>query len=218
MRVAKLVKRAPLSHVGFMTWIDRELQTLQAALARPGGAPSSDFDLNGGVPHATVKLTPAAVLIPLLVEEGRLSVVLTRRSKHLKNHPGQIAFPGGRVDESDPSDEAAALREAREEIGLPESSVEIIGALDPHRTGTGFSMRPIVGVITKPFEPVLEPREVDEMFTVPLSFLMNPAHFYVEGRVWKGAHRRYYVVPYGPYYIWGATARILRALADRLEG
>lgn len=197
--------------------MDRDLQWLETALAQPGGAPSSDFDLNSDAPHAAVKLTPAAVLIPLVVEQDGLSVVLTRRSKHLKNHPGQIAFPGGRVDADDPSHEAAALREAHEEIGLPRESVRVIGSLEPHRTVTGFNVRPYLGVIDGQFEPVLEPREVDEMFTVPLSFLMKRSNFLVEGRMWEGTRRQYYVVPYGPYYIWGATARMLRALADRVE-
>lgn len=200
-----------------MTRIATELNQLDAALASAKAAPSSDFDLNPAFDTGARELTPAAVLIALIEKDGRLEVVLTRRSKHLKHHPGQIAFPGGKVDAGDASDEAAALREAHEEIGLDPGSVAVLGSLAPHRTVTNYTVRPFLGLIRGPFEPVLEPREVDEMFTVPLSFLADPANFLIEGRMWRGQRRQYYVVPYGPYYIWGATARMLRALADGYE-
>jgi len=200
-----------------MTCITSQLKQLEAALASAKGMPSSDFDLNTGIEVTTRALTPAAVLIALVEKQGRLEVVLTRRSKHLKHHPGQIAFPGGKVDPDDPNDEAAALREANEEIGLDPSATRMLGALEPHRTVTNYSVRPYLALITQPFEPVLEPQEVDEVFTVPLSFLSDPRNFMVESRMWMGQARHYYVIPYGPYYIWGATARMLRALADRIE-
>lgn len=185
---------------------------LRNALARPGGE-SSDFDLNPAIvlPPGRV-LRPAAVLVA--VWEDR--VILTKRASHLKHHPGQIAFPGGKLDEGDASLEAAALREAWEEIGLPPEVVEVLGRLPAHETVTGFTVTPILARLTAPFTPRPEAGEVEEVFTVPLSHVLNPARFSIEARRWRGEWRRYYAVPYGPYYIWGATARILRGLADRV--
>ncbi|MBE0552694.1 MAG: CoA pyrophosphatase [Rhodobacteraceae bacterium] len=189
-----------------------EIDRLRDALARPGGE-SSDFDLNPGIqlPPGRV-LRPAAVLIAVWGDR----VILTKRSSHLKHHPGQIAFPGGKQDAGDPTPEAAALREAHEEIGLPPGLVEIWGRLPAHETVTGFSVTPILGHIRDDFAPMPEAGEVDEVFTVPLAHVLNPARFVVERRRWLGQWRSYYTVPYGPYYIWGATARILRGLAARV--
>ena len=185
---------------------------LTRAFDRGTGA-SSDFDLNPGtvLPEGRV-LRPAGVLVGVL--DGR--VILTKRSSHLKHHPGQIAFPGGKVDPTDTGPEAAALREAQEEIGLDPGQVQVLGHLPQHETITGFAVTPVLAHITGPFTPLPEAGEVDEVFTVPLSYLADPANYRIEGRVWRGDWRRYYAVPYGPYYIWGATARILRGLAERL--
>lgn len=189
---------------------------LRAALARSAG-PSSDFDLNPGIrPPAAKHLRPAAVLVPVWLHDDGPRLILTKRSSHLKHHPGQIAFPGGKVDPTDASAEAAALRETHEEIGLPEPRVEIMGHLPVHETVTGFAITPFVGLIRGPFDPVPEAGEVEEVFTVPLAHVLTPARFAVERRRWMGEWRRFYTVPYGPYYIWGATARILRGLADRV--
>jgi 8-oxo-dGTP pyrophosphatase MutT (NUDIX family) len=190
--------------------------TLREALARPAG-PSSDFDLNPGIRLPADKpLRPAAVLVPVWLREDGPRLILTKRSSHLKHHPGQIAFPGGKVDATDAGPEAAALRETQEEIGLDPSRVEIIGTLPVHETVTGFAVTPFVGLIRGSFTPVPEAGEVEEVFTVPLSHVLTPARFAIERRQWMGVWRRYYAVPYGPYYIWGATARILRGLADRV--
>jgi len=189
---------------------------LIAALDRPS-AESSDFDLNPGVtlPEGRV-LRPAGVLVPVIERAGALRVILTKRASHLKHHPGQIAFPGGKVDEGDAGVVAAALREADEEIGLSPQNVEVLGFLPSHETVTGFSMTPVLGRIRAEFTPIPEPGEVEEVFSVPLSHVTNLARFTIESRRWRGQRRQYFTVPYGPYYIWGATARVLRGLADRM--
>ncbi len=190
---------------------------LRDALSRPGGAPSSDFDLNPGVvlPEGR-KLRPAAVLVPIMADAAGLSVILTKRSSSLKHHPGQIAFPGGKVDPTDADAVAAALREAKEEIALDPSNVEIFARLPAHETVTGFDVTPVLGRIRDVFDPIPEPGEVDEVFQVPLAHVTDPTQFSVQSRRWRGQRRHYYTVPFGPYYIWGATARILRGLAEVL--
>jgi len=190
---------------------------LRKALLRPA-RPSSDFDLNPAItlPPGRV-LRPAAVLVPVWLRPDGGRLILTKRSSHLKHHPGQIAFPGGKVDAGDDGVIGAALRESREEIGLPPSHVEIIGTLPEHETVTGFTVTPVLGLIRQDFTPVPEAGEVDEVFTTPLSHVLNPANYAIERRRWRNEWRRYYAVPYGPYYIWGATARILRGLADRVQ-
>ena len=186
------------------------------ALERDSSA-SSDFDLNPDVVlPAGRKLRPAGVLIGLSVDQGAPQVLLTKRSSALKHHPGQIAFPGGKQDEGDADVIAAALREAEEEVGLPRDDVEVLGTLPSHETVTSFVVTPVLARITAPFNPVPEPGEVDEIFQVPLSHVTNPACFSVQSRRWRGHRRSYYTVPFGPYYIWGATARILRGLAERM--
>ena len=193
------------------------LAGLRAALAEPG-APSSDFDLNRSAARARPegrRLRQAAVLIAVEDRPGGAVVWLTKRSPALRHHPGQVAFPGGKLEPVDPSPEAAALREAHEEIGLPPEAVEVLGRLPPHETVTGFEITPVVGRV-RAFEPRAEAGEVEEAFTVPLRHLADPASYAVRSRLWRGAERRYYAVPWGPYYVWGATARIARTLADRM--
>ena len=186
------------------------------ALERPM-RPSSDFDLNPDVvlPEGR-KLRPAGVLVPIRFEPQPV-LILTKRSSVLKHHPGQIAFPGGKQDEGDADVEAAALREAREEIGLNPGNVEVMGQFPAHETVTGFQVTPVLGRVRAAFDPVPEAGEVAEVFEVPLSHVMDLARYRVEYRRWRGARRQYYVVPFGPYYVWGATARMLRQLAEAVR-
>ncbi|MGB0659432.1 MAG: CoA pyrophosphatase [Mangrovicoccus sp.] len=178
---------------------------------------SSDFDLNPGIrPPAGRKLRPAAVLLAIHQRPDGPHVILTKRSSKLRHHPGQIALPGGKLDESDPDHNFCALREANEEIGLRPDQVRILGHLTCHETVTAFDVRPVVGVVEGDFTPVPEAGEVAEIFEAPLSHLLDLSRYRIEGRRWQGIKRHYFVVPWGPYYIWGATARILRGLAERM--
>lgn len=194
-----------------------EADVLRRALLGKAGA-SSDFDLNPGtvLPPGRV-LRAAAVLIAIQEFADGPRVLLTKRASHLKHHPGQISFPGGKVEATDTSPAAAALREAHEEVGLPADRVQVLGSLPSHETVTGFTVQPFLAQITAPFNPIPEAGEVEEVFSAPLDFITNPANFRVEARFWQGSMRRYYTVPYGPYYIWGATARMLFGLAERLK-
>ena len=185
-----------------------------AALSAEGSA-SSDFDLNKDVKAPDIPLTPASVLVA--VREETETLILTKRSARLKHHPGQIAFPGGKQDPGDPTPEAAALREAEEEIGLPRDRARILGTLPAHQTVTGYSVTPVLAILRGDLHFIPEEGEVSEVFETPLAHVMNADNFLIEGRPWQGRKRYYYTVPYGPYYIWGATARILRALAARMS-
>lgn len=202
-----------------MTWNGPTFEDLEKAVARlDGGRPSSDFDLNAAAKRAEpAQKRPAAVLIPVVQRGGHLALLLTKRSARLRYHPGQIAFPGGKVEPFDRDPLSAALREAEEEIGLSCAEVQLLGALPPHETVTRFDVYPFLGRINSAFVPRPDAGEVAEVFEVPLSHVTRTQNFIVHERLWKGQVRRYYAVPYGPYYIWGATARILRQLADTLD-
>ncbi|WP_135502725.1 CoA pyrophosphatase [Roseovarius aestuariivivens] len=193
------------------------LDPILRALDRPR-APSSDHDLNPDtvLPEGR-KLRPAGVLVPIELTPTGPRLWLTKRSSSLKHHPGQVAFPGGKQDEGDADIVATALREASEEIGLHPDNVEVLGSWSSHETVTSFLMTPVLARVRAPFSPVPEAGEVEEVFSVPLAHVLDAARFGVQYRRWRGARRYYYAVPYGPYYIWGATARILRSLADAAE-
>ncbi|MEC8164288.1 MAG: CoA pyrophosphatase [Pseudomonadota bacterium] len=176
-----------------------------------------DHDLNPGMAPPDQKLTQAAVLVPLVDRPDGLTVLLTQRTDHLRDHAGQVSFPGGRVEPEDPSHEAAALREAEEEVGLPSDRVDLIGRLDLYVTRTGYEVVPIVGIVNPPFPVKPDPFEVAEVFEVPLRFLADPGNHQMHSRYYKGARRSFYAMPYNGYYIWGATAGMLVNLSQALE-
>ena len=194
-----------------------DLARLQEALSRSQTG-SSDYDLNPGMnlPEGR-KLRPAAVLIGLSEGTGGAELWLTKRPSLLRPHPGQIAFPGGKLDDTDPTPEHAALREAEEEIGLPRGLVTPLARLPEHETVTGYAITPVLARIEGDFSPRAEAGEVAEVFRVPFTHVADPARYRIEKRLWQGQWRSYYTVPWGPYYIWGATARILYGLANRLR-
>ncbi len=167
--------------------------------------------------QAAGKVTRAAVLIPLLLQPNGLSVLLTQRTTHLRDHGGQISFPGGRMDPEDAGPNETALRESEEEIGLERERVEIIGQLPEYLTVSGYSVTPIIGLVKPQAEYVLDEFEVADIFEVPLSFLMDPANHQV--RVWQSEQgsRRFYSMPYEGRFIWGATAGMLRNLYHLLK-
>ncbi len=189
--------------------------SLRAAVSA-GSERTSDFDLDPRPDAPEGRLRPAAVLIALFPDRRQPGLLLTRRSSALRHHPGQIAFPGGKLDEQDGSAEAASLREAEEEVGLSPDKVEILGSLSPHHTVTGFSITPVLAIVRDDFIPIPNYEEVAEVFFVPFAHVIDLERYSVQSRAWRGRRRHYYAVPWGPYYIWGATARILRVLAERV--
>lgn len=152
---------------------------------------------------------PAAVLVPLVARPEGITVLLTQRASHLKRHAGQIAFPGGRCDPEDGSPRATALREAQEEVGLDPARVELLGLLPDYRTRTGFRVTPVVGWIEELPALVPDPREVADVFEVPLAFVLDPANHQRHYREVEGKRRHFYALCWGERYIWGATAAML---------
>ncbi len=178
-----------------------------------------DLDLNPSMWEraGVVATKPAAVLIPV-IDRSEPTILLTIRTKELASHAGQVAFPGGKIDPGDVSPAAAALREAKEEIGLASALIEPLGYLDLYLTFSGFRILPTVARVRPDFALTLNPREVTETFEVPLAFLMTPANHQRRSRDWKGIDREYYAMPFGDHYIWGITAGIVRNLYDRVYG
>ena len=161
-------------------------------------------------------ITPAAVLVAI-VDRPEPTVILTLRPETMRKHPGQISFPGGRIDPGDDGPIAAALREAEEEIGLPPQSVEIIGIADVYRTITGFEVTPVVGIVPPDLPLVPHPGEVAAVFEAPLHYLLDPAHQQERSAIWRGRERHYYEIDYQGRRIWGATAAMIVNLSRRLE-
>jgi 8-oxo-dGTP pyrophosphatase MutT (NUDIX family) len=160
-------------------------------------------------------IKPAAVLVPV-VDHSEPSVLLTQRAQHLPDHPGQVSFPGGKIDKSDASPLASALREAEEEIGLDRSFVEPIGYLDLYLTTLGYRIVPVIARVSPGFSLTLNVSEVDASFEVPLGYLMDQNNVERHARDWQGMRRHYYAITFGERYIWGVTAGILRNLHDRI--
>jgi len=159
---------------------------------------------------------PAAVLAPIVARPEGATVLLTKRTAKLRQHSGQIAFPGGKIDPQDESPAAAALREAWEEIGLHARHIDPLGYLDIYATGTGFRIFPLVAIVRPPFELTLNPEEVDDAFEVPLRFLMDPANHQLHTREADGVARHFHAMPWEGRFIWGATAGMLKNLHARL--
>jgi len=189
---------------------DIELIRSRLAAARAvEAAPSAPLD---------TQLMAAAVLVLLVRREYGLQVLLTRRTAHLHHHPGQISFPGGRIEASDTSPTHAALRETAEETGLQPDAIQLLGELPEFDTSTGFRITPLVGCIQPPLTLAPDPFEVAEVFEVPLSFFLDRANHQRHEIFWRGRMRQYWAMPWGDYYVWGATAGIIRNLVEVLEG
>jgi 8-oxo-dGTP pyrophosphatase MutT (NUDIX family) len=183
------------------------------AAARPAATIYGD---EGARPGAG-ELKPAAVLLPVVARAPALTMIFTRRAAHLKDHSGQVSFPGGRVAARDASAEATALRETREEIGLEPERIELLGRLPEYHTRTGYRITPVVGIVAPPFALQPDASEVEEVFEVPLEFLLDPANHQRHSREWQGELRWFFAMPYEQHYIWGATAGILVNLARHLS-
>ncbi len=217
-------QRASLVHSARESFFDRararltlEVPPALTDLAAHGAR--GDLDLNPAMwERAGVTANkPAAVLIPI-IDRSEPMVLLTQRTQELANHAGQVAFPGGKIDPADESPVAAALREAKEEIGLAPTLVEPLGYLDLYLTFTGFRILPTVARVKPDFTLALNPREVTEAFEVPLAFLMTPTNHQRRSRDWRGITREFYAMPFENRYIWGITAGIVRNLYERVYG
>jgi len=174
-----------------------------------------DHDLNPGMtPQARNR--PASVLIPIIERDEGLTMLLTKRSEDLPVHPGQVSFPGGRAESHDDGPVDTALRETEEEVGIHRRHIDVVGQLDLYSTRTGFEITPVVGLLTPPFDMRADPMEVQEIFEVPLAFFLDRENHERHSREWNNQIRSFYAMPYGDYYIWGATAGILVNFVDVL--
>ena len=172
----------------------------------------SDFSLSGVVPLPE-KWRPAAVLVPLVDRPDGVTVLLTQRTEDMPSHAGQVAFPGGRRQPDDADAVATALRETEEEVGLDRRFVDVVGSVDHYRTGTGFEITPVIGIVRPGFDIQADPREVADVFEVPLQHFLDEKNHRIDSRkVAEGRERRYYAMPYGERYIWGATAGMMKNL------
>lgn len=190
---------------------------IERSLLLPSELIRGDHDLNPGERPPDKPLRPAAVLVPIVDRPDGMTVLLTKRTEHLNDHAGQVSFPGGRAEPEDPDAIATALREAEEEIGLARDFVEILGRLDTYITGTGYSVTPVVGIVRPGFTLTIDPFEVAEAFEVPLTFLLDARNHERHSRDYRGTTRHFWAMPYNDYYIWGATAGMLRNLYNRVQ-
>ncbi|MER9253915.1 CoA pyrophosphatase [Mesorhizobium sp. M0598] len=201
----------PFSAAGFR-------QRVAAQPLAHAGDDFGDHRFNPGHPRLKLAkaLRDAAVLIPVVDHGHEATVLLSRRAEKLRNHSGQVAFPGGTIDPTDASPEAAALRETSEEIGLDSDYIEIIGRLPDYVSGSGYRIAPVLGIVRPGFSLTMNSDEVDAVFEVPLGFLMDPANHTRDSRMWNDLEWFYYEMPYGGQRIWGVTAGIIRTLYERL--
>jgi 8-oxo-dGTP pyrophosphatase MutT (NUDIX family) len=184
---------------------------------RLAGRSAPEFSVYGDDGAGREGTTAAAVLIPIIAHADSLTVLFTQRTTHLKSHSGQVSFPGGRAEPGDASAEFTALREATEEIGLAAERVEILARLPDYHTRTGFRVTPVIGLLTPPLELAPDPREVAEVFEVPLAFLLDPSNRQRHTRQFQGQTVGFYVFEYQERTIWGATAGMLVNLYKMLE-
>ncbi len=182
-----------------------------------GDADHGDHSLNKLDP-ISLSLKPAAVLMPIVERPSGPHMILTVRATHLPKHSGQVAFPGGKIEPSDPTPGHAALRETHEEIGIHPDYVELIGALDSYQTGTAYRVLPVLGFVKDGFSFEVEQNEVSDIFEVPLDFILDERNHHIESRKFEGHNRYFYAMHYNNYYIWGATAGMIHNLTDRLNG
>lgn len=192
-----------------------ELQRLRRCFALAHPSTGTVYGDQGARPEAQ-SLIAAAVLVPVVARGGEPTVLFTRRAEHLKNHSGQISFPGGRAEAGDATPERTALRETWEEIGLPAGRIEVLGRLSDYHTRTGYCITPVVGIVQPPFDLRPDDYEVAEVFEVPLAFLLDAGNHQRHSREFEGEQRHFFAIPYGPRYIWGATAGILVNLRHHL--
>lgn len=177
-----------------------------------------DHDLNpASFPGEVTTFKPAAVLVPIVMRQAEPSVILTRRASHLKKHAGQISFPGGRAEDADDSIVHTALRESEEEIGLNPNLVDVVGTLSTYVTVTQYSVVPVVGLVEPDFDLTPEEGEVSEIFEVPLGFLLDKSNHQKHSGFHNGIERFWYAMPYNDYYIWGATAGMIKDLSERVH-
>ncbi|MBL1240617.1 MAG: CoA pyrophosphatase [OCS116 cluster bacterium] len=181
-----------------------------------------EFDLDQVSDHGDdwpmdgIQFRQAAVLVAV-IDQKNPSIILTRRPLHMKKHAGQIAFPGGKLEPSDQDATFAAMREAHEEIGLDPQYVDVLGCLDVYKIGSGYKICPVVAKVNQGFVLKADPNEVAEIFELPLDFLMTEDNYKLESKFWRGKSRQFYVLEYENYFIWGATAGMLKNLADKLR-
>ncbi|MEL7546769.1 MAG: CoA pyrophosphatase [Pseudomonadota bacterium] len=195
----------------FLARAERHLDPIEGdRRLEPGG----DLDLVDRAKHEFIR--PAAVLIPIIPREAGPTALLTQRPKTMAAHPGQVAFPGGKVDPVDRDEVAAALREAQEEVGVDPSKVDLVARGANYFTGTAFQITPVIGVLSADFVPRPDPGEVADVFEAPLSFLFDTSNHRKGEAVWQGQRRTYVEMPWNGFRIWGVTAGIIQVLHNTL--